>query len=105
MRLRHWNPAMAREAAIVQIAGTPWRSGWSQAGMYGFRPIIRIQKTGIAVAIVHLIQSHVWRFLIRVRRNWSVSISVSWVAERRAYPRSIPRSASWAARRLQIRLD
>src|SRR5438309_717907 len=66
---------MARETAIVQIAGTFSRSGWSQVGRYGRSAIIRIQNAGIPVAIVHLIRSHVWRFLIEVSKNWSVSIS------------------------------
>src|SRR5438093_759707 len=66
---------MARETAIVQIAGTFSRSGWSQVGRYGRRAIIRIQNAGIPVAMVHLIRSHVWRFLIEVKRNWSVAIA------------------------------
>src|SRR3989442_15438388 len=76
---------MARETAMVQIAGTSWRSGWSQDGRYGLKAIIRIQKAGIAVAIVHLIRSHVWRFLIVVKRNWSASISACRSFERGAY--------------------
>src|SRR5439155_1629540 len=55
---------MARETAIVQIAGTFSRSGWSQVVRYGRSAIIRIQNAGIPVAIVHLIRSHVLRFFI-----------------------------------------
>src|SRR6266496_6630120 len=98
MRLRHWNPAMARETAIVQIAGTPWRSGWSQLGTYGFSAIIRIQKSGIPVAIVHLILSHVCRFLIDVKRNWSVAISASRALGRRGYAGCVPLSTFATAR-------
>src|SRR6266704_3325134 len=104
MRLRHWKPAIARETAMVQIAGTPWRSGWSQLGRYGFNAIITIQKTGIPVAIVHLIRSHLWRVAIEVTRNWSVAISASRSLKRRGYASRFPRPTSWTARRLRIRI-
>src|SRR5881397_4450265 len=90
---------MARETAIVQIAGTFSRSGWSQDGRYGLNAIIRIQKAGIAVAIVHLIRSHVWRFLIVVKRNWSVSSSACRSFERRRCAVNAALSACSAARR------
>src|SRR5213593_732198 len=87
---------------MVQIAGTSWRSGWSQVGRYGLRAIIRIQKAGIAVAIAPLIRSHVWRFLIEVKRNWSASISACRSVDRREYGGKAARSASADARRLKI---
>src|SRR2546428_376281 len=90
------------ETAIVQIAGTSWRSGWSQVGRYGRRVIIRIQKAGITVAIAHLIRSHVWRFLIEVKRNWSASISACRSVERREGVFNAARSAFSEARRLKI---
>src|SRR5437867_11552229 len=93
---------MARETAMVQIAGTPWRSGWSQAGRYGLKLIITIQKAGIAVAIVHLMRSHVWRFLIVVKRNRSVSSSACRSFERRRCAANAALSACSAARRLKI---
>src|SRR6266508_536404 len=102
MRFRHWKPAMARETAMVQIAGTSWRRGWTQLGRYGFSAIITIQKMGIAVAIVHLIRSHVWRVVIEVTRNWSVAISASRSLSRRGYAGRIPRSTSGTERRLRI---
>src|SRR6266705_4752341 len=102
MRFRHWKAAMARETAMVQTAGTFSRSGWSQIGRYGFSAIITIQKTGIPVAIVHLIRSHLWRVVIEVTRNWSVVISASRSLSRRGYAGRIPRSTSGTERRLRI---
>src|SRR6266540_2045857 len=95
---------MARETAIVQTAGTFSRSGWSQLGTYGFNAIIRIQKTGIPVAIVHLIRSHVWRVVSEVIRNWSVAISASRSLRRRGYAGRILRSTSGTERDLRIRI-
>src|SRR5207249_9611413 len=92
---------MARETAIVQIAGTFSRSGWSQVGRYGRRAIIRIQKAGITVAIAHLIRSQVWRFLIEVKRNWSASISACRSVERRECAFNAARPAFSEARRLK----
>src|SRR2546422_6765633 len=93
---------MARETAMVQIAGTSWRSGCNQIGRYDLKAIIMIQKAGIAVAIVHLIRSHVWRFLIVVKRNSSAWISVCRSVERRRCAVSAVLSACSAARRLKI---
>src|SRR5439155_7218207 len=92
---------MARETAIVQIAGTFSRSGWSQVGRYGRRAIIRIQKAGIPVEIVPLIRSHVWRFLIEVKRISSASTSACRPVERPrwAFIARLPESS--AARRLK----
>src|SRR6266849_8956274 len=90
---------MASETAIVQTAGTLSKRGWSQVGRYGLKAIIRIQNAGIPVAIVHLIRSHVWRFLIEVNRNWSVSISACRSVERRRCPFNAFCSACSADRR------
>src|SRR6266516_1334661 len=104
MRLRHWKPAIARETAIVQTAGTPWRSGWSQLGRYGFKEIITIQKTGIPVAIAHLIRSHLWRVVIDVTRNWSVAISASRSLRRRGYASRFPPTTGCTFRRARSRI-
>src|SRR5207245_5975356 len=70
-------------------------------GRYGLRASIRIQNAGIAVAIAHLIRSHVWRFLIEVKRNWSASISACRSVERRECAFNAARSALSEARRLK----
>src|SRR3989475_12715176 len=73
-----------------------------QDGRYGLKAIIRIQKAGIAVAIAHLMRSHVWRFLIVDKRNWSVSSSACRSFERRRCAANAALSACPRARRLQI---
>src|SRR5207247_3363937 len=102
--IHHMKAEIESDTSLVHIARTFPMSVWSQLGMNGFSATITIQKTGTPVAIVHLIRSHVCRFLIDVTRNCSVAISASRSLNRRGYASGVPRPTSGTARRFRIRI-